>query len=315
MKPVLFASTRPLERAENIRALYEAFDGQKVFIQVNGCRRHPSICSGAYDLMVIDEFPTETPGKCIMIWHAIQGGKKIGLDQPYPYFREWHAQLMNCLVTSGDGAVPIFAKCSGLKESQVLPLGMPRTDAYIGKRKGDGQTVLAGQQSYLYVPTFRTEEETPFPEIDWEWLDENLTDGELLAVKAHVETKKQFLGKTYRHIIEIPADEPSAPYLYDCDVVLTDYSSIMFDGYLLGKPAVLFEKDRGYTETRGMYLEYPTQYSSWYCTDEREMLAALRLADGLTETERECVRNLANACDGHATKRVCDLILKMAGST
>ena len=315
MKPVLFASTRPLERAENIRALYEAFDGQKEFIQVNGCRRHPSIRSGAYDLMVIDEFPTETPGKCIMIWHAIQGGKKIGLDQPYPYYREWHAPLMDCLITSGDGAVPIFAKCSNLKESQVLPLGMPRTDAYIGRKKGDGQTVLAGKRSYLYVPTFRTKEETPLPEIDWEWLDDNLTDGELMAVKAHVETKERLLRKTYRHIIEIPADEPSTPYLYDCDVVLTDYSSIMFDGYLLGKPAVLFEKDRGYTETRGMYLDYPSQYSSRYCTDEQELLAALRSANELTETERECVRKLANACDGHAVNRVCSLIMKMSVST
>ena len=313
MKPVLFASTRPLERAENIRALYEAFDEKKEFIQVNGCRRHYSIRSGAYDLMVIDEYPTETPGKCIMIWHAIQGGKKIGLDQPNPYFKKEQSKLMDYLITSGDGAVPLFAKCSNLKESQVLPLGMPRTDAYIGKQKGDGKTVLANKRSYLYVPTFRTREETPFPDIDWEWLDGQLTDSELLAVKVHIVTGKPMLGKTYSHIIEIPASEPSAPYLYDCDVVLTDYSSVIFDGYLLGKPAVLFEKVKGYTETRGMYLKYPEQYASRYSTDEREMLAALRTADGLTETERNCVRSLANACDGHATERVCNLIKKMTG--
>lgn len=313
MKPVLFASVKPLERAENIRALYDAFDGQKEFIMTNGCRRHPSICSGAYDLMVIDEYPTETPGKCIMVWHAIQGGKKIGLDQPEPYYYKWQAPLISCLVTSGDGAVPIFAKCSGLPEEKVLPLGMPRTDAYIGKKKGDGQTVLAGKRSYLYVPTFRTGKETPFPQIDWEWIDENLTDDELLAVKAHTMTGCMLLQKTYRHIIEIPSYVPSTPYLYDCDALVTDYSSIMFDGYLLGKPAVLLEKVKGYTETRGMYRRYPEQYSGWYATDEREMLKALRLASeyGLTEAERECVRTLANACDGHASDRVCDLIRKM----
>ena len=312
MKPVLFASTRPIERAENIRAVYEAFDGPKEFIQTNGCRRHPAIRSGAYDLMVIDEYPTETPGKCIMIWHAIQGGKKIGLDQPFPYFREWQAPLMDYLITSGNGAVPIFAKCSNLPEGKVLPLGMPRTDAYIGKKKGDGQTVLAEKRAYLYVPTFRSPGETNFPAIDWNWIDGQLTDDEVLAVKAHSMTGRLNVGQ-YRHIIEISSGEPSAPYLYDCDVVLTDYSSIMFDGYLLGKPAVLFEKDKGYTETRGMYRKYPDEYSSWYATDEREMLSALRLAYeyGITSIERECVETLANACDGHATERVCDLIRKM----
>lgn len=311
MKPVLFASTKPLERAENIRALYEAFDGPKEHIQVNGCRRHPAIRSGAFSLMVIDEFPTETPGKCIMIWHAIQGGKYIGLDQPYPYYSPSHAKLMDFIVTSGHGAVEMFARCSGLPEEKILPLGLPRTDAYIGKHKGDGQTVLAEKRSYLYVPTFRTNDETPFPEIDWKWLDENLQENELLAVKAHTMTGSFGLGR-YRHIIEIPSGEPSAPYLTDCDVVITDYSSIMFDGYLLGKPAVLFEKRKGYGDTRGMYLDYPLEYCSRYCTDEKALLYFLRTSYDLRNTERSVLHLVADACDGNATERACRLIHSMA---
>ena len=312
MKTVLFASTKPLERAENIRAVYEAFDGPKDFVQVNGCRRHESIRSGAYDLMVIDEFPSETPGKCIMIWHAIQGGKTIGLDQPNPYYSEKQKDLMDCIVTSGTGAVPMFAKCSGLPEDKVLPLGMPRTDAYIGKRKGDGQTELAQMRSWLYVPTFRTASETPMPEIDWEWLDENMADCELIAVKAHTMTGRFDIGQ-YRHIIEIPSEEPTAPYLMDCDAVISDYSSVIFDGYLLGKPAVLLEKTKGYTETRGMYLKYPEQYCSRYVTNEHDLLNVLRTADRLNKTERECLRLVADACDGNATERICQLIHQMAG--
>lgn len=312
MKPVLFASTKPLERAENIRAVYEAFDGPKEHIQVNGCRRHPAIRSGAFSLMVIDEFPTETPGKCIMIWHAIQGGKYIGLDQPYPYYSPSHAKLMDCIVTSGHGAVEMFAKCSGLPEEKILALGMPRTDAYIGKHKGDGQTVLAGKRSYLYVPTFRSNVETPFPEIDWKWLDEHLTDGELLAVKAHTMTGSIGIGWRWKHIIEIASEEPSAPYLMDCDVVITDYSSIMFDGYLLGKPAVLFEKRKGYVETRGMYLNYPEEYCSRYCTDEEALLYFLRTSYDLRAAERSVLHQVADACDGNATERVCMLISGMA---
>ena len=312
MKPVLFASTKPLERAENIRALYEAYEGEKEFVQVNGCRRHPAIQSGAYSLMVIDEFPTETPGKCVMIWHAIQGGKTIGLDQPYPYYHAWQATLMDCIITSGHGVMKMFAKCSGLPEEKILPLGMPRTDAYVGKHKGDGQTVLAEKRAYLYAPTFRVGDETPFPDINWKWLDENLTDGEVLAVKAHTMTGKFGIGR-YRHIIEIPSEEPSTPYLIDCDALVTDYSSILFDGYLLGKPAVLFEKRKGYTETRGMYLRYPDEYCSRYCTGEEELLHLLRTSYGLKNTEKSVLRLVADGCDGNATERVCMLIEGMAG--
>lgn len=312
MRKVLFASTKPLERAENIRAVYEAFDGPKDFVQVNGCRRHEAIRSGAYDLMVIDEFPTESPGKCIMIWHAIQGGKTIGLDQPHPYYAEWQKDLMTILVTSGTGAVPMFERCSGLPGGRVLPLGMPRTDDYIGKHKGDGQTVLAKKRSWLYVPTFRTADETHMPEINWGWIDEQMTDDELIAVKAHTMTGRLNIGQ-YRHIIEIPSEAPTAPYLMDCDAVISDYSSVIFDGYLLGKPAVLLEKVKGYTETRGMYLEYPEQYCSRYCTDEEGLLYHLRAAEGLRDTERACIDLVADACDGHATERVCRLIHQLAG--
>ena len=312
MKPVLFASTRPFERAENIHALYDAFDGPKEFIQTNGCRRHGAIRSGKYDLMVIDEFPTETPGKCIMIWHAIQGGKLIGLDQPYPYYSKWQSSLMNCIVTSGHGAVPMFARCSGLPEEKILPLGLPRTDDYIGRRKGNGGTILATKRSYLYVPTFRTNAETPFPDIDWQWLDENMNEDELLVLKAHTASGDIGVSPRARHIVEVPSGEPTAPYLIDCDVVITDYSSVMFDGYLLGKPAILFEKRKGYTETRGMYLDYPYQYSSRYCTNEKDLLHLLRTSYGLRSTEERVLHFVADACDGNATERVCDLIRQMA---
>ena len=82
----------------------------------------------------------------------------------------------------------------------------------------------------------------------------------------------------------------------------------MFDAYLLGKPVVLFEKVKGYVQTRGMYLDYPDQYSSRYCTNEETLLTMLRCANGLCETEEKCIQLVADACDGHSAVRVCSLI-------
>lgn len=313
MKPVLFASVKPLERAENIRAVYDAYDGEKAFVQTNGRREHPAIRSGRYDLMVIDEFPMESPGKIIMLLHGIAGGKTYGLDQPHPYYAAWQAPLIDAFVTTGTGTVRMMAKCANLPEDRVLPLGMPRTDGYIGKRKGDGGTVLANKRAYLYAPTFRSGGETPFPQIDWDWLDGELTDDELLVVKPHMATPRIDFGNR-KHIVAASNAEPSAPYLMDCDVVITDYSTIMFDAYLLGKPVVLFEKAQGYTQTRGMYLMYPDEYCSRYCMDEGTLLQMIRGADGLTNTERNVIKYVADMCDGHSTERVVDLIHRIGGT-
>lgn len=306
-KPVLFTSTKPLERAENLKAIYDAYTGSKAFVQVDPWRRHPEIRSGNYDVMVCDEFPTESPGTVVMIGHGYAGGKTSGLEQPHPYMSRTDAQLMTYSITSSEGVIPIVARSHGVPESSVIALGMPRTDQYIGKHKGDGRTELANKKAYLYAPTYRSKEETPMPEIDWRWLDENLTDDELLAVKPHTMTR-QILKEQYRHIKEFPAYDASARYLYDCDVVISDYSTIIFDGYLLGKPSVLFDKSTGYLQTRGMYLEYPGQYSSRYCTTEKDLLEQIRAANSLTEVERNCVDLIAGKCDGHAVERICEFI-------
>lgn len=317
-KPVLFSCFRPIERAENIRAIYEAYKGHKKLIHSYDPGYQSEVTSGKYDLMVIDDFPSCTPGKCIVISHAIQGGKLYGHDQPgTPYYSPSVADRITCIVSAGHGAIDMWESSACVPCDRILPLGMPRTDQYIGKQKGDGHTLLAEKRTYLYVPTFRDKGETPFPDIDWDYIDEHLSYDEILAIKPHPwyyqYISKTITDKQYRHIIGIPGDEPSAPYLYDSDVIITDYSSIMFDAYLLNKPVVLFEKNPGYLQTRGMYLDYPDQYCSRYASNEEELINFLRNSYSLRTAEKDCIRTVADMCDGHSCERICKLIDQLNG--
>lgn len=307
MKPVLFAGTRPYGRAENISTLYDAYQGKKQYIEVSGENGHPEIISGKYDILIIDDFPSQTPGKCIMIWHAIQGGKCIGYDQPNRYVYPARTNIIDYIIAAGDGAIPMWSRCARLPEEKILPLGMPRTDKLLGHSKGDGHTILSSKRAYLYTPTFRWDSEPANFILDYDWLDGQLTNDEVFAVKAHMAGRK-ILNKKYKHIVEIPSTEPSIPYLYDCDIVITDYSSIIFDGYLLGKPAILFEKQKGYPSYRGMYMQYPKEYCSRYATNESELLELCSNTNMLTSIEYECIQKVANKCDGYSCERICNLI-------
>ena len=318
MKPVLFATGlgKEIIRAENLNVLFDAYKGDKVFMSMHDPSFQDEAISRKYYLLVTDIFPTShfEVGKTMMIWHAIQGGKYIGLDDKRTYYREEFAKNMDMIVTAGRGGSLMFNRCTHVPLDRIVALGMPRTDRYIGKKKGDGGTVMADKRGYMYAPTFRDWEDTPFPVIDWHWLDEQLTDDEIMVVKSHPYGRSVGLNNL-KHIVEASRMEPSVNYLYDADVVITDYSSIIFDGYLLDKPAVLFEKNQGYTETRGMYLDYPKQYCSRYARNEQELLDLMRSADKLTDTEFACIDYVANACDGHSCERIVKLIYEMNGGS
>lgn len=319
---VLFVSQNQLERAENIRAVWDAYEGDKEFrvgIDNMAGAEHEGFAVVVCDTLskYIDD---KDSCKCIAICHAITGNKYYGLDEPGDWVDpEAFAQTDYAISASVD-SIPIVARQLGIPEHKVIPTGIPRTDAYVGAKKGDGNTILANKRAYLYVPTYRDVDKGWLPYIDWAYVDSLMGDDEVFAVKRHYFTAAPIVDGEYEHVIELDPMEPVGQYLIDCDVLLTDYSSIEFDGYLLGKPAVLTTDDMDvYLADRGMYFDYPDFYSSRSMRvegQEDEMVYMMRNAArfGLNETERRCIAKLAGMCDGYATKRVCDLIRHFANA-
>jgi len=314
-KPALFVSFRPLERAENLRAIYYAYTGDKKHILSYAPNYRKEVLSGKYDVMVTDDFPYVSPGKTIVIWHGIHGGKTIGLSQPgHPYFSNETSDLITYIISASSRMVNKWSDCTGVPQKRILPLGFPRTDEYIGYTNSKADVT-----TYLFVPTFRDKNETPFPDIDWQYLDSHLNDNELLIVKAHpwqsdigTDQVTRGIGNgMFKHICVLSPAGPTTPFLYTADVVITDYSSIMFDAYLLNKPVVLFEKTPGYTDTRGMCFRYPEEYCSFFSRTELELLDKIRYRAKypyLMPNEKLIKHIVSDRCDGHSCERLCQLI-------
>lgn len=316
---VLFVSNHGLKRDENLRAVWDAYDGPKEFLlgvsNVTAHRGHP--------VVVCDTLMPHDPQKdyiSVNIGHGITGGKLYGLDEQRRGIDPRALAQTDYVISTGTAVRDIAAGSFGIPVERALPLGMPRTDWYVGRHKGDGGTLMAGyRRAYLYAPTFRGPNDgARLPSIDWSLIDRMLADDEVLVVKRHYFTRDGLVNRRCSHIVEVPHSEPSAGYLIDCDVLVTDYSSILFDAYVLGKPSVLLVDDAdAYLQTRGMYFDYPT----WYCSrslrverNEVEFLRTLRDAadDGMGEVERNCVGTVADMCDGGSSRRVADLIRSLA---
>lgn len=312
---VLFNSARPLGRCENLTAVWDAYDGPKRFEQGGYCdvSRHADCPVVVTDEFVTAKAPSQT---VVMIAHGLTGGKLYGNDQRQGQFTPERCALVDWYVVTSEEGRAIAASASGIPIEHCIPLGMPRTDVYFRARKGDGLTRMANRgRAYLYAPTFRARYDERTPSVDYALLDSLMGDDELLVVKRHVIQGRPLVREGgLAHVFEADPREPSTPYLVDCDVLATDFSSILFDGYVLGKPSVLTaDENDPYLTTRGMYWDYPGQYGSRSVHvegNEREFLRLLRDAAecGMGEAELACRRRTASACDGHSTRRVVELV-------
>ena len=293
MGAVIFTSNRPLERAENLKTVYDAYDGEKVF------SNFPVKDVDRYDLMVTDELPNAAPEKCLFIGHGMGAGKLYGLNQPRPYFHSPH--LITYAIASSKDMIPVVAGYCGIPEERVIPLGMPRTDQYFICHKQ--QNV---HRVHLYAPTFRGGNWWP----NWDKVHSQLRKGEKLIVKPHMVTG-DLVGSRWANIEMASSKVPSAPYLMSADTLITDYSSIMFDAMVLRIPIVLFAKDaQPFLEFRGMYCRYPDMYSMNFCQDEREL--GRYLDEAAWDEHSEYLRQYhAGLCDGKSTERCIDLIRSM----
>ena len=151
---VLFTSVRPLCRAENLKAVYDAYDGEKKYIKTIPNRNIPDL--EKYDLQVTDELVNVSAKKCLFIGHGMGLGKTYGLDQPNPYYR--NPKAIDCAIASSKEIVPQLSKQLGLPEEKIHPIGMPRTDAYFHTEDIQNPYWFSGRNC-LYAPTFRTDDD------------------------------------------------------------------------------------------------------------------------------------------------------------
>ena len=316
MKKVIFISSRPLGRCENITAVYNALNDNyvdKVFDRMwdrtSDILHDPN---AQYDLVVTDELVKESKAPVIMIYHGGTGCKTGLLQRP----RTWDtpgieagSKILSYAICSADSqeAINITAEQCGISPDRVLPLGIPRLDKYINRPRPE----KTGKHTYLYVPTYRRLNDVIFADIDLYAIDSILTDNETLLVKPHMIFKGKMPENHHKHIKFLSKDEPSEDYIFNSDVLITDYSTIMLDAHAMGVPVVLFEKDSDrYLKDPGMCLEYPNSYTSRHTQNEEELISLCRSAvlSGPGKEDLECKELLTNMCDGNATKRLCDLI-------
>lgn len=164
---------------------------------------------------------------------------------------------------SGDFEKEIYTRAFKVKDKNLRLTGMPRNDILI---TGDKSIVNKVKEEYgihdqkiiLYAPTWR-DNEKDLPPLDLSIWDNLISNGYVLFVRSHGLVEK-FEGLNSRGVIDVSDYEETADLLLSADILVTDYSSIMFDYSLTEKPIFIYAPDyEKYNSERGMYFDLKTK--------------------------------------------------------
>lgn len=317
---------------ENAKAVYDALDCDKVVFAHMGPQTQKQNLQAYYLLLTskvvvtddylryLREIKLRKNQKVFQLWHACGAFKKFGLDAPskltYEQEKATHAQYDAVAVTS-EGCRRHYAKALGIDEEKCIATGLPRTDKLFTHAPDMRDAVykrhpeFEGKTLYLYCPTFREINGVRVeynPAIDWDSLSANLAPDEVFVIRRHPMMKYSLINNTYNNIFDL-SDESTLELTAASAVIITDYSSVIYDALLLGVPPVFYCPD--YKEyDRGFYFSFPDDLPGEMLSSSEELLSAIRRTKENPPVDRiEKFRNgQMGACDGNSSERVAEII-------
>lgn len=253
--------------------------------------------------------------KVVQLWHSCGLLKAMGYDtkDDIPKYYVGNVYKNYDLVTvSAPACVKYLTTAMRQPEGVVKPLGVSRTDTYFNQewiescqRKFYEQYPEArGKKIVLWTPTFRGNAGEPYQVGTESILNMEKDLGEeyfvIRKVHPHVEAKYHLSN------CSIPSEE----LLAVADLMITDYSSIVFDYLFFKKPYVLFAPDiEAYMADRGFYVEYESL--SPYVVTVGEKLAEnvkRAMADSEHSWIEEQYQYHLSSCDGKTTERILNYL-------
>jgi len=278
----------------------------------------------------IHTFDLKEETKLIQLWHAVGAfktfgftriGKEGGPEQFSPNHRSY-----NYAIVSSREIVKFYAEGFGLSEEKVLATGIPRTDVFFDntyKKKVESEFYnkyphLENKKILLFAPTFRGEGKHdahyPLKLFPVNQIYENIRDGWAIIIKQHpfVSEKVEISPEFEDYIVDLSQDSEINNLLFISDLLITDYSSVIFEASLLNIPMLFYAYDlEEYINSRDFYYEYETFVPGKIVVKTPEIIDSILNNDFDSEKIDEFKGRFFDQLDGKSTKRVINLLYNL----
>ncbi|PJN85103.1 CDP-glycerol--poly(glycerophosphate) glycerophosphotransferase [Bacillus velezensis] len=281
---------------------------------------------------LVNKLNYDNDTEIIQLWHANGAFKTFGysrLGKPAsPLIDGMNHRIYTKAITSSKHVIPYYAEAFAINESNVVATGIPKTDMffneeYIEETKSKVlyayPQIKKAKKVILFGPTFRgggpKTAYYPFEKIDFEALAEYCRKNDALFIfKMHFLVKNKLdIPERYSDVL-INATEYREinDLLFVADILISDYSSTIYEYSLLNKPMLFFAFDlEDYIATRDFYEKFEDFVPGKIVKTFDELLFSLETHNYEFEKVQMFREKNFEFLNGGASDRVIDwLILK-----
>jgi CDP-glycerol glycerophosphotransferase len=250
-------------------------------------------------------------------------------DKKYFEKLETEVQHWTFLVSPNRFSTPILKRAFRYP-GEMLEIGYPRNDILFAtgdKRAAfvaDVRRRLAlpeGKKVVVYAPTWRDDEYYVGGSykismmLDLEAAREQLGDDHVLLIRRHPNVVDDIAGAGNGFVFDVSNYPDMADLMAIADVLITDYSSVMFDFASTGRPMLFFTYDLAHyrDKLRGFYFDFEAEAPGPLLSTSEEVVEAIRSADSVAGQYATRYKAFAERAsdldDGHAAQRLADAML------
>lgn len=258
--------------------------------------------------------------KVIQLWHASGLQKKFGYDAADDLGKLKYVNPVknfDLVSVSSKIMIDVIANNWKLDRKKIKAMGTSRSDVFYDKQYLKECKIkfynkypnAIGQKIILWAPSFRGNGSNA--KIDYV--------KQILDLKAKLSDKYYFIIKLHPHLQKkynvdncaIPTEE-----LYPViDILITDYSSVLFDYLLLNKNVIFYVPDyKDYIKTRGLYINYWEEFEFPIVYSINELHKTICNYPQLEDIKVEMYKNkFIKNNDGQASKRIINYLERIYG--
>lgn len=271
--------------------------------------------------------------RVVQLWHACGSFKTFGFSRfgkpGGPQENSKNHRNYDFALVSGSKMVPIYSEAFGIPEQNVKALGVPRTDIFFqeGYRKAVREKLfqkypqLKDKKVVLFAPTFRGAGNKtafyPTEKIDWNVFFEQVPKDYFVILKNHpfVKNKYSYEKKWEDRVLDLTGKDNINDLLFVTDLLITDYSSSVFEAALLKIPMVFYVFDKEeYLEDRDIYYDFDSFVPGRQVKTWEEMILAVKEVMGGTDISQMDEKyqwfreEFLDALSGNSTKVITEFI-------